>query len=101
MPAVAAQCAQFAAQALRERRIRDAHLPRIKTLDEFEFLAMPQGSRHRRFRSWLRADTSSGPSPSSVYRDSGTGKTHLLTALAGAAYRLKRRVRFATAAALC
>ncbi len=32
--------------------------------------------------------------------DSGTGKTHLLTGLAVAACRQKRRVRFATAAAL-
>src|SRR5207245_264830 len=32
--------------------------------------------------------------------DSGTGKTHLLTALCVAACRQKRRVRFATAAAL-
>jgi DNA replication protein DnaC len=61
LPAVAAQCAQLAEQAIRERRthlgyleallqaeleereqrliarrIREAHLPRMKTLDEFD-----------------------------------------------------------------
>jgi DNA replication protein DnaC len=62
LPAVAAQCAQLAEQAVRERRthlgyleallqaeleereqrmiarrLREAHLPRMKTLDEFDF----------------------------------------------------------------
>jgi len=46
------------------------------------------------------AGTSSGPSPSFIIGDWGTGKTHLLTGLAVAACRQKRRVRFATAAAL-
>jgi DNA replication protein DnaC len=61
-----------------ERRIKDAHLPRFKTLEEFDF------------------SQSSNVSPT----ECGTGKTHLLTGLCVAACRQKRRVRFATAAGL-
>src|SRR5271167_4986717 len=67
LPSVAAQCAQLAEQALRERRthlgfleallqaeleerehrlverrIREAHLPRIKMLEEFDFAQCPK-----------------------------------------------------------
>jgi DNA replication protein DnaC len=69
LPTVAGQCAQLAEQAVRERRthlgfleallqaeleerehrlierrIREAHLPRIKTLEEFNFLQCPSVS---------------------------------------------------------
>ena len=86
MPTVAAQCAQLAEQAVRERkshlgyleallqaeledreqrlierRIRDAHLPRMKTLEEFEFARNPR-SRRRRSMNSPRAATSPAPS---------------------------------------
>jgi DNA replication protein DnaC len=124
LPAVAAQCAQLAEQAVRERRthlgfleallqaeleereqrlierrIREAHLPRMKTLDEFDF------ARNSKVSAQLIHELAGGgyigrAEPVIFIGDSGTGKTHLLTGLAVAACQQKRRVRFATAAAL-
>jgi DNA replication protein DnaC len=124
LPAVAAQCAQLAEQAVRERRthlgyletllqaeleereqrliarrIREARLPRMKTLDEFDF-----GRNHRVSAQQIHQLADGGyigrAEPVIFIGDSGTGKTHLLTGLAVAACRQKRRVRFATAAAM-
>ena len=89
LPTVAAQPAQLAEQAVRERRthlgfleallqaeleereqrlverrIREAHLPRIKTLEEFK-CSVPASRRNRSTNS-PRAHTSCGPSPSSL-----------------------------------
>ena len=50
--------------------------------------------------NWPRAAISNALNPVIVIGDCGTGKTHLLTGLCVAACRQKRRVRFATAAAL-
>ena len=124
LPAVAAQCAQLAEQAIRERRthlgyleallqaeleereqrliarrIREAHLPRMKTLDEFDF------ARNHKVSAQQIHELAEGgyirrAEPIIFIGDSGTGKTHLLTGLAVAACRQKRRVRFATAAAM-
>ena len=41
-----------------ERRLKEARLPRIKTLEEFDF-AKSRKSRRPRSRSWPRATTSS------------------------------------------
>ena len=62
-------------------------------------------ARRRRYRpprstNWPRAAISNAPNRSYLIGDCGTGKTHLLTGLCVAACRQKRRVRFATAAAL-
>src|SRR5271169_3668826 len=86
MPTIAAQCAQLAEQAVRERRthlgyleallqaeleereqrlverrIREAHLPRMKTLEEFDFSQCPKVSPqqiHDRARYVLRTSPS-------------------------------------------
>jgi DNA replication protein DnaC len=42
------------------RRIKDAHLPRTKTLDEFDFSKAPQ-IRPRRSMNWPRAAISNAP----------------------------------------
>ncbi|MGO9638743.1 MAG: IS21-like element helper ATPase IstB [Terracidiphilus sp.] len=124
MPTVAAQCAQLAEQAVRERRthlsfleallaaeieerernvverrLHDAHLPRMKTLDEFDFAQCPRVSVLQ-IQELAQGGYIERAEPIIFIGDSGTGKTHLLTGLAVAACRQKRRVRFATAAAL-
>jgi len=124
MPAIAAQCAQLAEQALRERRthlgfleallqaeleererrlverrIREAHLPRLKTLEEFNFAQCPKVSAQQ-LHELAEGSYIGRAEPVILMGDSGTGKTHLLTGLAVAACRQKRRVRFTTAAAL-
>ncbi|HEY2465890.1 MAG TPA: IS21-like element helper ATPase IstB [Steroidobacteraceae bacterium] len=124
LPTVAAQCAQLAEQAVRERRthlgfleallqaeldereqrlverrIREAHLPRMKTLEEFNFAQCPSTSAQQ-IHELAEGGYIGRAEPIIFIGDSGTGKTHLLTGLAVAACRQKRRVRFATAAAL-
>src|SRR5438270_4379036 len=124
LPAVAAQCTPLAEQAMRERRthlgyleallqaeleereqrlverrIREAHLPRLKTLDEFNFSHAPSISAQR-IHELAEGGYITRAEPIIFIGDSGTGKTHLLTGLAVAACRQQRRVRFATAAGL-
>ena len=71
----------------------------MKTLEDFDFARNPKVSAQQ-IQNWPMAITSRTPSRSSSSATSGTGKTHLLTGLAVAACRQKRRVRFATAAGL-
>jgi DNA replication protein DnaC len=124
LPTVAVQCARLAEQAVRERhthlgfleallqaeleereqrlvarRIREARLPRTKTLDEFDFSRNPKISAQQ-IHELAQGGYMTRAEPIIFIGDSGTGKTHLLTGLAVAACRQKRRVRFATAAAL-
>ena len=124
LPTVAAPCAQLAEQAVRERRtdlgfleallqteledrkrrlvehrIREAHLPRMKTLEEFNFSQCPKVSPQQ-IHELAEGGYIARAEPIIFIGDSGTGRTHLLTGLAAAACRQKRRVRFATAAAL-
>jgi len=124
LPTVAGQCERLAEQAQREhqtylgyldallaaeldererhtimRRIREAHLPRLKTLDEFDFRQAPQIAPQQ-IRALAEGDYIARAEPVVFIGDCGTGKTHLLTALCVAACRQKRRVRFTTAAAL-
>jgi DNA replication protein DnaC len=81
------------------RRLKEAHLPRLKTLEEFDFGQAPLISP-----SHIAALAQGGylerAEPVVFLGDSGTGKTHLLTGLCVAACRQKRRVRFTTAAGL-
>jgi DNA replication protein DnaC len=123
LPAVAAQCAQLAEQAVRERRthlgyleallqaeleereqrlierrVREARLPRMKTLEEFDFARNGKVSAQQ-IHELARGDYIGRAEPVIFIDDSGTGKTHLLTGLAVAAWQ-KRRVRFASAAGL-
>jgi DNA replication protein DnaC len=124
MPMMAAQFRTLAEQAVREkqthlgyldvlltaeieerekntvgRRIKDARLPRIKTLEEFDFAQAPQipAAKIRELADGGYIDRAE---PVLLIGDCGTGKTHLLTGLCVAACRQKRRVRFTTAAAL-
>jgi DNA replication protein DnaC len=80
-------------------RIRDAQLPRMKTLEEFDFAQAPQipAAKIRELAEGGYIDRSE---PVVLIGECGTGKTHLATGLCLAACRQKRRVRFATAAAL-
>jgi DNA replication protein DnaC len=82
-----------------ERRIREAHLPKVKTLDEFDFSQAPTISAGK-IRELAEGGYLERAEPVVFLGDSGTGKTHLLTGLCVAACRQKRRVRFATAAGL-
>jgi DNA replication protein DnaC len=124
LPTVASQCAPLAEQAERERqpyltylqallaaeledrerraverRITEAHLPRVKTLDEFDFRQAPTVSPAR-LSELAEGGYIERAEPVVFIGDSGTGKTHLLSALCVAACRERRRVRFMTAAAL-
>jgi DNA replication protein DnaC len=124
LPAVADQCASLAEEAIKQRltylrfleallateleererniiarRIKDAHLPRMKTLDEFDFSKAPQ-IQATKIHELAQGGYIERAEPVILIGDCGTGKTHLLTGLCVAACRQKRRVRFATAAAL-
>jgi DNA replication protein DnaC len=124
LPTVSGQCGPLAAQAVRERhthlgyleallaaevdererhtiarRLKDAHLPRVKTLDEFDFSQAAKVSATQ-LRELADGGYIERTEPVVLIGDCGTGKTHLLTALCVAACRQKRRVRFTTAAAL-
>ena len=124
MPAVSSQFARLAEQAVRERqthagyleallsteieererntverRIRDAHLPRIKTLEEFDFAQSPKISAMQ-MQELAQGGYIERAEPIILIGDCGTGKTHLLSGLCVAACRQKRRVRFTTAAGL-
>src|SRR5437588_2402615 len=124
LPTVASQCAPLAEQAERERqpylgylealfaaeledrerraierRVQEAHLPRVKTLEEFDFALAPRVSAAR-IGGLAEGGYIERAEPVVFIGDSGTGKTHLLTALCVAACRQRRRVRFTTAAAL-
>lgn len=124
LPTLAAQCDRLAAEAVRthqshlsylaellgaevdererhliERRIKEARLPRMKTLDDFNFAATPQVSAQQ-IHDLAQGGYLQRAEPVILIGDSGTGKTHLATGLAIAACRQKKRVRFITAAGL-
>lgn len=124
MPTVAAQCVRLAEEAVRakqnhlgylealleaeldererntvERRIREARLPRLKTLDDFDFSQSPKISPGQ-IQELAQGGYIERAEPVIFLGDCGTGKTHLLTGLCVAACRQKRRVRFTTAAGL-
>ncbi len=124
LPAVSQQCALLAEQAVKERqthlgyleallqteleererkaverRIKEAHLPRFKTLDEFDFSQAVKVNAAQ-IHELAQGGYIERAEPVILLGDCGTGKTHLLTGLCVAACRQKRRVRFATAAGL-
>ena len=124
MPTVAAQFSSMAEQAIRarqthvgyleallaaeleerekntvDRRIREARLPKTKTLEEFDFSQAPKISAAQ-MRDLADGGYIDRAEPILLIGDCGTGKTHLLSGLCVAACRQKRRVRFTTAAAL-
>lgn len=82
-----------------ERRIHEAHLPKVKTLEDFDFSQAPTipAAQIRELAEGAYIDRAE---PVVLTGDCGTGKTHLATALCVAACRQRRRVRFTTATAL-
>ena len=82
-----------------DRRIKEAHLPRVKTLEEFDYTQAPLVTAAK-MRDLAEGGYIERAEPVLLIGDCGTGKTHLLTGLCVAACRQKRRVRFTTAAAL-
>jgi DNA replication protein DnaC len=82
-----------------ERRIKEARLPRFKTLEEFDFAATPHISAPL-IRTLAEGSYLERAEPVLFIGDSGTGKTHLATGLCIAACQQKKRVRFVTAAGL-
>ncbi len=124
LPAVAEQCASLAEVASKQRRtyvgyleallaaeleererntiarrLKEARLPRMKTLEEFDFSKAPQISSTQ-MQELAQGGYIERAEPVILIGVCGTGKTHLLTGLCVAACRQKRRVRSATAAAL-
>jgi DNA replication protein DnaC len=123
MPTIGAQFARLAAAAVKEgqshvdfletllaaeleeresraiaRLLREARLPRMKTLEAFEFDL--SGVSAAEIRALGDGGYVANAEPVLLIGDAGTGKTHLATGLCVAACRQRRRVRFTTAAAL-
>ncbi len=82
----------------RERRMHEAHLPRIKTLEKFDFAQSPHIPAAR-IRSLAEGGYLERAEPVLLVGDPGTGKSPPATGLAIAACRQRRRVHFATTAA--
>jgi len=78
-----------------ERRVKAARFPVVKTLDSFDFLAQPSINQEL-VRELMRGEYIDRRENVLLIGTSGTGKTHLATALAFAACQQGRRVRFFT-----
>jgi DNA replication protein DnaC len=83
----------------RERRIVEAHFPRLKRLAEFELAAAPT-IEPAMLAALERGEWIAAGEPLVLLGDSGTGKSHLLIGLGIAACERGLRVRYVTAAAL-
>jgi DNA replication protein DnaC len=81
------------------RRMWEARLPRVKTLEEFDFGQAPKISANQ-VRELAEGGYIGRAEPVILLGEAGTGKTHLATALCVAACQQRRRVRFTTAAGL-
>jgi DNA replication protein DnaC len=81
------------------RRIQEAHFPKVKTLEEFQFEKAAQLSAAL-IRNLAEGGYLERSEPVIFLGEAGTGKTHLATGLAVAACRQQKRVRFTTAASL-
>ena len=69
-----------------DRRIKEARLPRVKTLEEFDFNQSPQVSAAK-MRELADGGYIDRAEPVLLIGDSGTGKTHVLSGLCVAACR--------------
>lgn len=83
----------------RKRRIRDAHFPRLYTLDEYDFSLMPDLPQEK-ILQLARCDFLDQAENVVFVGAIGTGKTHLAISLGLAACQQGRQVRFFTAAGL-
>jgi DNA replication protein DnaC len=81
------------------RRLQEAHLPKVKTLEEFEFAKAPHIPAAL-IRTLAEGEYLKRSEPIVLLGETGSGKTHLATGLAVAACRQRKRVRFTTAAQL-
>ncbi|MGB6946735.1 MAG: IS21-like element helper ATPase IstB, partial [Bryobacteraceae bacterium] len=82
-----------------QHRIHDAKLPRVKTLEEFDFAQASQIPAAK-IRELAEGGYIERAEPVVFLGECGTGKTRLTTGLCVAACRQKKRVRFTTAANL-
>ena len=82
-----------------ERRVKAARFPVLKTLDTFDFKAQPALNQEL-VRQLLRGEYLDKRENVLFIGNSGTGKTHLATALAFAACQQGRSVRFFSATGL-
>jgi DNA replication protein DnaC len=80
------------------RLLHEVRLPRMKTLDGFEFDRSAVSAVQ--FRTPAEGDYIAKAQPILLVGEAGTEKTHLATGLCVAACRQRRRMRFATATAL-
>ena len=76
-----------------ERRLKSAKFPFHKTLDEFDFTAQPAINKPLELEL-MRGDYLDGCENILIVGNSGTGKTHLATAIGIAACGQGKRVRF-------
>lgn len=83
----------------RQRRLKDAKFPLLKTLADFDFAAIPSLNQQR-ILHLAQGDYIRNAEPVILLGNPGLGKTHLATALAVEACRQQARVRFYNSAAL-
>lgn len=82
-----------------ERRVKDAHFPVLKTIDTFDFKAQPS-INEQLVRELMRGEYIDKRENVLLIGNSGTGKTHLASALAFSACAHGRKVRFHTVSGL-
>src|SRR5215213_9410443 len=80
------------------RRVKEARLPRLKTLQEFDFAQSPVSAV--RIADLAAGSYIARAEPVLLIGEAGTGKTHLASGLCVAACERRHRVRFTTATAL-
>jgi DNA replication protein DnaC len=83
----------------RQRRIREARFPVLRTLDEFDFTVSPSLNKTQ-VLDLARGEYIQRHENVALIGSIGTGKTHIATALGLAACEQGRRVRFYTAVGL-
>lgn len=83
----------------RQRRIKEAKLPVVKELSDFEFAAIPSLNAQKIWQL-VQGDYIQQREPVILVGNPGLGKSHIATALAAAACRQDYRVRFYNVAAL-
>jgi DNA replication protein DnaC len=86
-------------QRMVERRIREAHFPTVKSLDSFDFLAIPSLNKAL-VLELARGEYIERRENVIALGNSGTGKTHIALGLGLAACQKGLSVGFTTAAAL-
>ena len=83
----------------RQRRLKEAKIPIVKDLTNFDFTQIPDLNQQK-IRQLVTGSYIDHAEPVILIGNPGLGKTHIATALAVEATRQMRRVRFFNAAAL-